>query len=59
MAKHLAGFKIRRGPHGTDWTTPRGHRYTVLHPNANPPSPLEHQFSAAITGHHTPVKLRR
>ena len=58
MAKHLAGFTIRRGPHGTDWTTPRGHRYTVIHHNADPPSILEQQLADTIQGHHTPAKLR-
>ena len=58
MAKHLAGFKIRRGPHGMDWTTPRGHRYTVIHPDAEKPTILERQFAAAVTGHTTPGKLR-
>jgi hypothetical protein len=58
MAKHLAGFTLRRGPHGMDWTTPRGHRYTVIHPNTNPPTILEQQFAAAVTGHTTPGKLR-
>ena len=58
MDKHLAGFTLRRGPHGMDWQTPRGHRYTVLHHNADMPSILELQFAAAITGHTTPGKLR-
>jgi hypothetical protein len=58
MAKHLAGFTVRRGPHGTDWTTPRGHRYTVIHPDTAMPTNLERRFVATITGHTTPGKLR-
>ena len=58
LAKHLAGFKVRRGPHGMDWTTPRGHRYTVIHPDAEPPTYFERHFAAAVTGHTTPGKLR-
>jgi hypothetical protein len=44
--------------HGTDWTTPRGHRYTVTHPDATMPTIFEAQFVARITGHTTPGKLR-
>jgi len=58
MAKHQAGFKVRRGPHGTDWTTPRGHRYTVTNPDAAPSTYFERRFAATITGHTTPGKLR-
>ena len=57
-AKHLAGYKLRRGPHGMDWETPRGHRYTVLHHDAQMPSILERHLAAGITGHTTPGKLR-
>jgi hypothetical protein len=58
VAKHLAGFKVRRGPHGIDWTTPRGHRYTVIHHTDPQPSLIERQLAAALNGHTTPGKLR-
>jgi hypothetical protein len=58
MSRRGCWFKVRRGPHATDWTTPRGHRYTVIHHTADPPSPLEARLVAEITGHHTPAKLR-
>jgi len=58
-AKHLGKFTITRGPHGIDWTTPRGRRYTVLLQDQPPPSPTELHITAHILGHHTPAQLRR
>ena len=58
-AKHLGKFTITRGPHGIDWTTPRGRRYTVLLHDQPPPSPTETTIAAHILGHHTPAQLRR
>ena len=56
-AKHIGLHKLRRGAHGTDWTTPHGHRYTVIPHNTAPPSQLERTF--LDHAHGTPSKLRR
>ena len=58
-AKHIAGYDIQRTVHGYDWTTPRGHRYTVIGDHSPPPTPTEHAFATYIAGHHTPGRLRR
>jgi hypothetical protein len=58
-AKHLGHYAVHHGPHGIDWTTPRGQRYTVLLQDQPPPSPTELHITARILGHHTPAQLRR
>jgi len=58
-AKHIGLHKLRRGAHGTDWTTPHGHRYTVIPHNTAPPSQLERTFLDHDRAHGTPSKLRR
>jgi hypothetical protein len=58
-AKHQGLHQLRRGAHGIDWTTPHQHRYTVIHHNTNPPSPLERLLIDITHGHTTPAKLRR
>jgi hypothetical protein len=58
-AKHKGRFRIQRGLHGIDWTTPHGRRYTVIHDDAQPPSDTEHRFAQHLHGHHTPSRLRR
>jgi hypothetical protein len=58
-AKHIGRFTVTRGPHGIDWTTPRGRRYTVLLQDQPPPSPTETTIAARILGHHQPAHLRR
>ena len=51
--------KILRGAHGMDWTTPHGHRYTVLYHDTAPPSQFERGFLDHVHGHTTPSQLRR
>jgi len=58
-AKHIGLHKLRRGAHGIDWSTPHGHRYTVIAHNTAPPSQLERTFLDHAHGHATPSKLRR
>ena len=58
-AKHIGLHKLRRGAHGTDWTTPRQHRYTVIPHNTAPPSRVERTVLDLAHGHPTPSKLRR
>jgi hypothetical protein len=57
-AKHVGRFQVRRGHHGIDWTTPRGHRYTVIPEQAPAPSTVELDLAAYLRGHETP-HLRR
>jgi hypothetical protein len=56
-AKHQGRYRLRRGPHGMRWTTPRGHHYTVLGETRRAPTPLEHQCADIYTGQ--PSQLRR
>jgi hypothetical protein len=58
-AKHVGRFTVTRGPHGFDWTSPRGHRYTVLLQDQPPPSPIELTITSAIHGHQRSAQLRR
>jgi hypothetical protein len=58
-AKHVGQFTVQRGPHGIDWITPRGRRYTVLLKDQPPPSPTEMSIATRILGHHQPTQLRR
>jgi hypothetical protein len=58
-AKHIGAYRIRRGAHGIDWTTPHQHHYTVIHHNTPPPSPLERHLTDLAQGRHTPSRLRR
>jgi Domain of unknown function (DUF222) len=58
-AKHIGGFQVRRGSLGIDWTTPRGHRYTVIGDHAPPPSPTDLLLVAYAQGYPTANRLRR
>ena len=58
-AKHVGLHKLRRSPHGIDWTTPHQHRYTVIPHNSPPPSLIERLVIDIAHGHHTTGKLRR
>jgi hypothetical protein len=40
--KHQGGYRLRRGPHGMRWITPRARHYTVLGEDHPRPTPLEH-----------------
>ena len=55
--KHKGRYRLRRGPFGMRWTTPRGHDYTVLGETSRAPTPLEHQTSDIYIGHRS--QLRR
>jgi hypothetical protein len=55
--KHKGRYRLRRGPYGLRWITPRGHHYTVLGESTRAPTPLEHQTTDIHTGH--PSQLRR
>jgi hypothetical protein len=57
-AKHVGRYQVRRGFHGIDWTTPRGHRYTVIAEQAPAPGDVELDLVAHVCGHDTP-HLRR
>ena len=55
--KHKGRYRLRRGPYGTRWTTPRGRHYTVLGETTHAPSPLEHHAGDVYIGHRS--QLRR
>lgn len=55
--KHKGGYRLRRGPYGMRWTTPRGRHYTVLGETTHAPSPLEHHAGDVYIGHRS--QLRR
>jgi hypothetical protein len=57
--KHEAGHEIHPAVHGIDWTTPRGHHYTVLPENHPPPSPLVHALTDYLPHRSGPSHLRR
>jgi hypothetical protein len=58
--KHEGGFDVHTGPHGIDWTTSRGHHYTVLPDTGRPPSPLVHALADYLPHRHGgPTHLRR
>jgi len=60
--KHEGGYEIQRTSLGFAWTTPRGHRYTVLPEVMPPPARLDHVI-ADFRHHHPgrpgPSHLRR
>jgi len=55
--KHRGGYRLRRGPHGMRWITPRARHYTVLGETTRAPTPLEHHCADIYTGR--PSQLRR
>jgi len=58
-AKHQGRFRVRRGYHGIDWTTPLGRVYTVLPEDAPEPNPTEYQLAQQLAGFHGRGRLRR
>jgi len=56
--KHEGGFDIVRTSLGFAWTTPRGHRYTVLPEVIPPPRRVEH-IIVDLIHHQGPSHLRR
>ena len=57
--KHEAGHEIHPAVVGLDWTTPRGHHYTVLPETHPPPSPLVHALADYLPHRTGPSHLRR
>jgi hypothetical protein len=58
-AKHVGQFQIQPSPHGIDWITPRGRRYTVLYEDQRAPTTTEMTITGRLLGHHTVSQLRR
>jgi hypothetical protein len=54
--KHQGRYRLRRGPYGMRWTTPRGRHYTVLGETTHAPSPLEHHTSDIHIGHQSHLR---